>query len=161
MKKLFLIIFSLSLFNFGQAQSIDTLVDVSGHKLHFNIVKGKGVPILFESGNGSDASDWKELLKPIHDSTGATLITYDRAGLGLSGIDTTKMDLLNEVKALETALKKLGYSKKYFSLITRSEVIIQFCLQSGTKEKLRGQFLLNQRCHVIIPKNAIRKATKL
>jgi pimeloyl-ACP methyl ester carboxylesterase len=114
MKKLVIIIFSLSLLNVGQAQTMDTLVDVGGHKLHFSIVKGNGVPILFESGNGSDASDWKELLQQIHDSTGATLITYDRAGLGLSGIDTTKMDLPNEVKALETALKKLGYSKNMF-----------------------------------------------
>lgn len=114
MNRIFIILFSLGLLNFGQAQTIDTLVDVGGFKLHFNVVKGKGVPILFESGNGSDASDWKDLLKQLHDSTGATLITYDRAGLGLSGIDTTKIDLPNEVKHLEFALKKLGYSKKIF-----------------------------------------------
>lgn len=114
MKQLFTIFFSLSLLNLGQAQTIDTLVDVGGYKLHFSIVKGKGVPILFESGNGSNASDWKDLLKQLHDSTKATLITYDRAGLGSSGIDTTKIDLPNEVKTLEIALKKLGYSKKIF-----------------------------------------------
>jgi pimeloyl-ACP methyl ester carboxylesterase len=113
-KHILTILFSLSLLNSGQTQTIDTLVDVGGYKLHFTIIKGKGVPILFESGNGSDASDWKDIVKELHDSTQATLITYDRAGLGLSGMDTTKMDLPNEVKTLEIALKKLGYSKKIF-----------------------------------------------
>ncbi len=114
MKKIFSILFILGLFHFGQAQNIDTLIDVGGHKLHFNILKGKGVPILFESGNGDDATVWKDLLKSIHDSTGATLITYDRAGLGLSGIDTLKINISNEVKSLEIGLHKLGFSKNIF-----------------------------------------------
>ena len=114
MNKIFPIFFILGLSHFGQAQTIDTLIDVGGHKLHFNILKGKGVPILFESGNGDDASVWKDLLKSIHDSTGATLITYDRAGLGLSGIDTLKISISNEVKSLVIGLQKLGLSKKIF-----------------------------------------------
>lgn len=98
----------------SQAQDIDTLVDVGGYKLHFNIIKGKGNPILFESGNGDDGSVWKEILNPIHEATGATIITYDRAGLGLSQIDTSKVNLPNEVKGLEIGLKKLGYNKNVF-----------------------------------------------
>lgn len=46
--------------------------------------------------------------------TKATIITYDRAGLGKSEIDTTKISFQNEVKDLEIALKKLGYSKKIY-----------------------------------------------
>ena len=98
MKKIFSLLFILVLFHLGHAQNIDTLIAVGGYKLHFNILKGKGVPILFESGNGDDATVWKDLLKFIHDSTGATLITYDRAGLGVSGIDTLKINISNEVK---------------------------------------------------------------
>jgi hypothetical protein len=37
----------------GQCQTIDTLVDV-GYRLHFHIIKGKGMPILFEAGGGGD-----------------------------------------------------------------------------------------------------------
>ncbi len=114
MKKIYLILFILGLFHFGQAQTIDTLIEVGGHKLHFNVIKGEGVPILFESGNGDDATVWKDILKSIHDSTGATLITYDRAGLGLSGIDTAKISISNEVKSLDIGLHKLGFSKNIF-----------------------------------------------
>ncbi len=114
MKTILTLLFSFGLLFNSQAQVVDTLVDVGGYKLHFNIIKGKGDPILFESGNGDDGSVWKEILKPVHDATGATLITYDRAGLGLSQIDTSKVSLLNEVKGLEIGLKKLGYSKNVF-----------------------------------------------
>ena len=68
MKKLIYI----ATFVFGQltgitnAQTIDTLVKVgSGHELHFNIIKGKGTPILFESGLGDGASIWNNITKQI------------------------------------------------------------------------------------------------
>lgn len=113
MKKL-VICFSIGILNLLNAQNIDTLVDVGDFKLHFNVIKGKGMPILFESGNGDDASVWKEILLPIHDSTGATIITYDRAGLGSSSIDTSNINIKNEVDALGIGLKKLGYTKDIF-----------------------------------------------
>ena len=114
MKKIFSLLFILVLFHLGHAQNIDTLIEVGGYKLHFNILKGKGVPILFELGNGDDATVWKDLLKSIHDSTGATLITYDRAGLGVSGIDTLTINISNEIKSLGIGLHKLGFSKNIF-----------------------------------------------
>jgi hypothetical protein len=99
---------------FGQAQTIDTLINVGNHKLHFNIIKGKGTPILFEAGNGDDASVWQSIISEIYKHTNATIITYDRAGLGKSEIDTSKISFQNEIKDLEIALKKLGYTKKIF-----------------------------------------------
>ena len=45
------------LISFGiKSQTIDTLVDVGGYKLHFNIIKGKGIPILFEAGANLDVN---------------------------------------------------------------------------------------------------------
>jgi pimeloyl-ACP methyl ester carboxylesterase len=93
---------------------IDTLISIGNHKLHFNIIRGKGVPIIFESGAGNDGAIWKDILNPLHDSTGATLITYDRAGFGKSGIDTNSINIINEIKDLEIGLNKLGYKEKYF-----------------------------------------------
>lgn len=110
--RLLAVLVSLTSTFYVSGQVKDTLIDVGTVKLHFNIHKGHGMPILFESGNGDDASVWKDILKNISDATGATLITYDRAGLGSSTIDTTKIGLLNEVKSLEKALRKLGYDKK-------------------------------------------------
>ena len=59
------------------AQRLDTLVDVGGYKLHFNIFKGKGTPILFEAGSNAWSSDWDTILPAIYKVTGTTLITYD------------------------------------------------------------------------------------
>ena len=156
MKEIFITIFSLIVFTFVQAQTIDTLVDVGGYKLHFNIIKGKGTPILFESGNGSDASDWKSILKQLHDSTKATLITYDRAGLGLSGIDTNKINLQEEVKSLEIALRKLGYSQKIF-LVNHSfgsYYSILFAIQN--KMKVKGTIFIDPA----LPCNYTKKRNK-
>ena len=114
MRKIILSSLCLTIFNVGQSQTIDTLIDVGGHKLHFTILKGKGTPILFEAGNGDDGSIWQPILNDIYKATNATIITYDRAGLGKSEIDTTKISFQNEVKDLEIALKKIGFSKKIF-----------------------------------------------
>ncbi|RYF77212.1 MAG: alpha/beta hydrolase [Cytophagaceae bacterium] len=114
MKPISLTLLGLLIFTLGKSQTIDTLLDVGGHKLHFHIVKGQAPPILFEAGNGDDASVWQPLLNDIHKATNATLITYDRAGLGSSEMDTVKISFVQETKDLESALKKLGYANKLF-----------------------------------------------
>ncbi|UPL47567.1 alpha/beta fold hydrolase [Hymenobacter sublimis] len=100
----------------GHAQTVDTLVDVGGYRLHFHIIKGKGTPILFEAGGGDDARVWEQLLTPLAQVTGTTLITYDRAGFGKSEVsreaDDTQHGILSGMQGLETGLKKLGYGKE-------------------------------------------------
>ena len=95
----------------GHTQNSDTLIDAGGYKLHFNIVRGVGIPILFEAGGGDDATVWAKLAKPISTITGSTLIMYDRPGFGKSGLDTNQHGILNGVKGLETALHALGYDR--------------------------------------------------
>lgn len=95
-------------------QTLDTLVNVGGYRLFFHIVKGQGMPILFENGAGGETDVWDTILKPIADITHATLITYDRPGYGKSELDPSNHDLekhgiLQGIEGLETALKKLGY----------------------------------------------------
>ena len=48
----FITIFIAFSFQKTQSQTIDTLVDVGNHKLHFNIIKGKGIPSINGYGNG-------------------------------------------------------------------------------------------------------------
>lgn len=95
-------------------QTIDTLVRVGEHHLHFHIIKGEGTPILFEAGNGDAGEVWESLLEAIKAKTGATLITYDRAGLGGSEIDTATISFAREVEQLEAALKGLGNEGELF-----------------------------------------------
>jgi pimeloyl-ACP methyl ester carboxylesterase len=118
MKKFILVIFTFFVLmaHSGSCQPVDTLIDVGGYRLHFRIIKGSGMPILFEGGAGADVSIWDIILKPIADITHATLITYDRAGFGKSELDTSNHDLakhgiLQGIQGLETGLKKLGYDK--------------------------------------------------
>lgn len=103
-----LLVFILSV-NSAQSQEIDTLIDVDGYKLHFHIIRGHGMPILFESGGGDGAAIWDTLLKPLSTITGATLITYDRPGFGKSELKGDNHQIVNTVKGLETALHAMGY----------------------------------------------------
>ena len=73
------------------AQEIDTIIDVGDYHMHFIIKKGKGNPIVFESGSGNDATIWKDIVNPIADKTDATIIRYDRIGFGKSSIKNNGM----------------------------------------------------------------------
>lgn len=104
----FLLSFSL------HSQTLDTLVDVGGYKMHFKIMKGKGTPILFDAGAGNDGSIWDNILEKIHNVTGTTLIAYDRSGFGKSEVNpnlTNDSDfgIENGIKELEIGLSMLGY----------------------------------------------------
>lgn len=108
---LLLLNFSIS---YSQEGVIDTLVDVGGYNMHFNIIKGIGTPILFESGAGNDGMVWKEIAQHVHDITGTTVIYYDRSGFGKSELNPKKKNeeefgIENGLLELETSLKKLGY----------------------------------------------------
>jgi tetratricopeptide (TPR) repeat protein len=93
-------------------QVIDTLIDNGGYKLHFSILPGKGMPILFETGYRDNTKIWDGIIQPIADITGAPVITYDRQGFGKSTIDPKRKGIEDEINALETALTKLGYFKE-------------------------------------------------
>ncbi|MBS1662573.1 MAG: alpha/beta fold hydrolase [Bacteroidetes bacterium] len=96
------------------AQTIDRIIDAGAYSLHFQVMPGKGIPILFESGGGDESSVWKDILAPLHKVTGAPLITYDRPGLGKSVIKN--LDIPNpitaEIAGLEAGLEKLGYDRQ-------------------------------------------------
>jgi pimeloyl-ACP methyl ester carboxylesterase len=103
-----------------RSQVLDTLVDIGTYKLHFKVIKGNNAQILFESGGGITLAQWDSIIIPVHRLTGATVITYDRQGFGTSGLDTANYTILNEVKGLETGLRKLGYDSKSSLLVGHS-----------------------------------------
>ncbi len=111
----FLMVFFLSLSM--HSQTLDTLVDVGGYKMHFKIIKGEGTPILFEAGAGNDGSIWDNILEKIHKVTGTTLITYDRSGFGQSELNPnlkkeSDFGIVNGIKELETGLSNLGFNNE-------------------------------------------------
>jgi tetratricopeptide (TPR) repeat protein len=96
------------------AQTIDTLLQMDGYKLHFNIIEGNGMPLLFENGYGYTDDLWDGVAPEIASVTGAPLIRYDRQGFGGSTIDLNNTGIESEITGLEKALKKLGYDKDFF-----------------------------------------------
>jgi pimeloyl-ACP methyl ester carboxylesterase len=111
------IIFCVLFLNTAKCQAIDTLVDVGGYRLRFHIIKGTGMPILFENGSGADAMMWDTIMQPLSNVTHATLVFYDRAGFGKSGLDSSNDDvakhgIVDGIKGLEIGLIKLGFDKE-------------------------------------------------
>jgi hypothetical protein len=66
-------------------EPVDTMVQASGRELHFVLYRGRlPVTILLEAGGGADLTSWADVPRMVARETGATVVSYDRAGLGRS-----------------------------------------------------------------------------
>jgi len=92
-------------------QAVEKLVDVGGYNLNFRIILGQGSAILLESGGGLDSTEWNALAPRLAQETGATVISYDRAGFGKSDLPETKYDLREDTAALWRGLTTLGLDR--------------------------------------------------
>lgn len=135
----------LSLFSESilSGQTIDTFLQVDQHRLHFRILPGEGTPILFEAGNGDSGEVWTDLLEPIQVETGATLITYDRAGLGASEIDTSSVGFVLEVEQLEEALKRLGFKNELIVVNHSFGAVYSTLLAYRKKFNIKGMVFID------------------
>jgi pimeloyl-ACP methyl ester carboxylesterase len=87
----------------------DTLVDVGGHALHLEVRDGaRLLTVVLEAGGGADASSWGSVPDLLARQTGATIVTYDRAGLGESDLGPDDLTPENEVRNLRDVLDRLG-----------------------------------------------------
>lgn len=87
----------------------DTLIDVGGHALHLEVREGaRLLTVVLEAGGGADASSWGTVPDSLARETGATIVTYDRAGLGESDPGPPDLTPEDEVRALRQALDRLG-----------------------------------------------------
>lgn len=96
------------------------MVDNGGHRLAFYVTPGQGPTIVLDSGGGEDASYWKDLVPELHAATGATVITYDRAGLGKSDVVPGPWQVESAVSDLETGLQQLGVTEDV-TLVSHSQ----------------------------------------
>ncbi len=142
------------------SQTIDTLVEVGGYQLHFNIIKGLGIPILFESGGGHDGAVWTDIVKRLHKVTNATLITYDRAGMGKSSIDTSDINILSEVKGLENGLKKLGYTNNLLLVAHSFGGAYANFFSSRNEHKVLGAVLLDITLSCFMTSEKVKELTQ-
>ena len=94
----------------GEAEC-ERAVEVRGSQLHVRIRPGGPVAVVFEAGSGLGVDSWNAVFDLLRDS-GATLVGYDRAGMGRSdGLDTA-YDVYDEVARLHAALQALGVDRQ-------------------------------------------------
>jgi pimeloyl-ACP methyl ester carboxylesterase len=84
-------------------------VAVDGKSLHFMICAGRrsGPVVLLEAGATLDSTEWTEVIARLAGRTDATIIAYDRAGMGRSQALDTPYDIVQEVDRLHAGLRKL------------------------------------------------------
>jgi len=111
------LIYAVSLFTVGEASAKappephDVILDVRGAKMHFRVYPGNGKTILLESGFGLGADTWNEVAPRLALRTGATVVSYDRAGMGSSEGISDRYDIHDEVARLHTGLYMLGHDR--------------------------------------------------
>ena len=87
---------------------VDKLIDVGRTRLNFTVIAGSDTAILLEVGGGADSTGWGDFPKLLAQETGATVVTYDRAGFGKSDLPDTPYDMVEEVDWFMNGLHQLG-----------------------------------------------------
>jgi pimeloyl-ACP methyl ester carboxylesterase len=96
------------------------MITSAGHRLAFHVTQGNGHTIVLDSGGGEDSSQWKDLVPKLHADTGATVITYDRAGLGQSDVVPGPWKVESAVSDLKSGLEQLGVTENV-TLVSHSQ----------------------------------------
>ncbi len=94
-----------------EIETAETLVQVGEYRLNFQVIKGGSLTILLEAGGGMHSSEWTKLAPELARKTGATVVSYDRAGFGKSNLPETPYDMREETDWLWRGLQKLGLDK--------------------------------------------------
>ncbi|MFJ8884494.1 alpha/beta fold hydrolase [Streptomyces sp. NPDC102402] len=119
------------------------MVDNGGHRLAFYVTQGNDSVIVLDSGGGEYSSQWKDIAPKLHAATGATVITYDRAGLGKSEVVPGAWKVRSAVSDLKAGLKQLGVAKDV-TLVSHSQAgEIANYLAQDNPEMLSGAVLVD------------------
>jgi pimeloyl-ACP methyl ester carboxylesterase len=119
------------------------MVDNGGHRLAFYVTQGNGSTIVLDSGGGEYSSQWKDIVPKLHAATGATVITYDRAGLGKSDVVPGPWKVGSAVSDLKAGLVQLGVTKDV-TLVSHSQAgEIANYLAKDDPEMLSGAVLVD------------------
>ncbi|MFC9678998.1 alpha/beta fold hydrolase [Streptomyces sp. NPDC056948] len=119
------------------------MIDNGGHRLAFHVTQGHGSTVVLDSGGGEDSSYWKDLVPRLHAATGATVITYDRAGLGKSDVVPGPWKVESAVSDLKSGLRQLGVTKNV-TLVSHSQAgAIATYFARGNPTMLSGAVLVD------------------
>jgi pimeloyl-ACP methyl ester carboxylesterase len=143
-----LLLWAMNPANAGQAERshepLDTLVRVGNHRLHFVVYRGNlPMTILFEAGGAADLTSWAGVPGKLAQETGATVVAYDRAGLGGSepGPPTSKPG--DEIRDLHTALDRLHVPGKTIIVAHSYGAMLALLNAARHPEGLKGIVLVD------------------
>ena len=94
-----------------QVEATEILVRVGEHRLNFRVIAGGRPTVLLEAGGGADSRQWIALAPRLAEATGATVVSYDRAGFGKSDLPDTPLDMREEVEWLWSGLGQLDLDR--------------------------------------------------
>ena len=87
--------------------AVERMVDVGGHRLHFD-VRGDGpLTVLFEAGGGADSKSWDTVPDLLARRADVRVVTYDRAGLGKSEVGDLELTPEDEITHVRRALEAM------------------------------------------------------
>ncbi|MFI5735426.1 alpha/beta fold hydrolase [Kribbella sp. NPDC051587] len=84
------------------------MTENKGRAVAFHVTPGRSRTIVLDSGGGEDSSYWNKLVPVLAAKTGATIVTYDRAGLGQSDELPGPWNVASAVSDLEAGLTQIG-----------------------------------------------------
>jgi pimeloyl-ACP methyl ester carboxylesterase len=88
------------------------VVETGGRRIFFHDIAGRRPVIVLDAGGGQDASYWDGLAAELAQRTGSRVITYDRAGMGLSDDVPGPWRVQAAVDDLAIGLKRLGATRE-------------------------------------------------
>lgn len=92
---------------------LDTLIDVGGHRLHVRVSRGTlPITVLFEAGGAANLGAWGQVPSRLAERTGATIVAYDRAGLGASELGPMELTPRDEVDNIRDAMDQLNVPRR-------------------------------------------------
>jgi pimeloyl-ACP methyl ester carboxylesterase len=94
--------------NENLSAAVEKRVDVGDCRLHFSVLPGSDVIVALEVGGGTDSMFWGPFPMDLARATGATVVTYDRAGFGKSDLPDTPYDMIEEVDWFMAGMRQLG-----------------------------------------------------
>ncbi len=94
-----------------ESETVETLVQVGEYRLNFQVIRGGNLTVLLEAGGGMHSAEWTKLAPELAHKTGATVVSYDRAGFGKSDLPETPYNMREEIDWLWKGLQKLGLDK--------------------------------------------------
>lgn len=97
----------------AHAPTADRVVDVGDARMHAVLLPRRSdIVILLEAGATLDAGSWAKVIAAIEGRTDATIIAYDRAGMGGSTPVATPYAIADEVARLHRLLDQLAPKRK-------------------------------------------------